>query len=143
MFAFNRKGTVIAEGLKIIGNVSADGALEVNGQVNGDLDCASLTVSPRASINGGIHARRVVVNRKVEKPISGEEVVLKSHAFVLGDIQTESLSIERGAHFEGRSLRPDPTNLPQTQAILNGQGQRVGPAPFKKETGPKTNVVRA
>jgi cytoskeletal protein CcmA (bactofilin family) len=90
--------------------------------VDGDLDYAWLTVSPKASINGGIHARRVVVNRKVEEPISGEEVVLKSHAFVIGDIQTESLSIEGCAHFEGRSLRPDATNLPQTQAILNGHG---------------------
>jgi cytoskeletal protein CcmA (bactofilin family) len=110
MFAFNRKGTVIAEGLKIVGSVSADGAVEVNGQVDGDLNCASLTVSPKASITGGINAVRVVVNGTVEGPISGEEVVLKSHAYVVGDIQTQSLSIERGAHFEGRSLRPKAGN---------------------------------
>jgi cytoskeletal protein CcmA (bactofilin family) len=103
MFALNRKGTVIAEGLRIVGSVSADGAVEVNGQVDGDLHCTSLTVSPKAVIRGGINACRVVVNGKVEGPIKGEEVVLKSHAIVIGDIQAQSLAIERGAHFEGNA----------------------------------------
>jgi cytoskeletal protein CcmA (bactofilin family) len=33
----------------------------------------------------------------------GQEVVLESQAFVTGDIQAQTLLIERGAHFEGRS----------------------------------------
>jgi cytoskeletal protein CcmA (bactofilin family) len=113
MFASKGKTTVIAEGLRIIGSVSADGAVQVNGQIDGDLNCTSITVSPKALINGAIKAQSVVVNGKVEGPISGEDVVLKSHAFVTGDIQAQSLSIGRGAHFEGRSLRPDVTNLRQ------------------------------
>jgi hypothetical protein len=53
-----------------------------------------------------------------------KNVVLKPHAFVTGDIQAQSLSIERGAHFEGRSLRPDATNLRQVEApASNGQGE--------------------
>jgi cytoskeletal protein CcmA (bactofilin family) len=144
MFASKRKSTVIAEGLRIIGNVSADGAVEVNGQVDGDLNCTSLTVSPKAFISGGINARSVVVNGKVEGPISGEDVILKSHAFVTGDIQAQSLSIERGAHFEGRSLRPDATNLRQVEApTSNGHTERVRPAVVKKEEEPKTKVARA
>jgi cytoskeletal protein CcmA (bactofilin family) len=144
MFASKRKSTIIGEGLRIIGSVSADGPIEVNGQVDGDLHCTSVTVSPKAFINGGIKARSVVVNGKVEGPISGEDVVLKSHAFVTGDIQAQSLSIERGAHFEGRSLRPDVTNLRQMEApTSNGHGERVKPAVFKKEDEPKTKVARA
>src|SRR5262249_38246754 len=82
---------------RIIGSVSADGAVQVNGQIDGDLNCTSITVSPNALISGAIKARSVVVNGKVEGPISGEEVALKPHAFVTGDIQAQSLSIERGA----------------------------------------------
>jgi cytoskeletal protein CcmA (bactofilin family) len=144
MFASKRKSTCITEGLRIVGNVSADGAVEINGQVDGNLDCTSVTVSPKAFINGGIHARHVVVNGKVEGPISGEDVVLKSHAFVTGDIQAQSLSIERGAHFEGRSLRPDVTNLRQLDTpASNGRAEPIKPAVFKKEDEPKTKVVRA
>lgn len=128
MFAFYRKGTVIAEGLKIVGSVSAEGAVEVNGQVDGDLYCTSLIVSPKACINGGIHAGRVVVNGKVEGPIHGEEVVLKSHAFVVGDIEAQSLAIERGAYFEGRSMRANGSNLAQIEApITNGRGESIEP----------------
>jgi len=139
MFALNRKGTVIAEGLRIVGSVSADGAVEVNGQVDGDLHCTSLTVSPKAVIRGGIDARRVVVNGKVEGPIKGEEVVLKSHAIVIGDIQAQSLAIERGAHFEGNSRRSEATNLPQTPG--KGHGQAVAAALVKKEAEPKANIA--
>ena len=142
MFASKRKSTVIAEGLRIIGNVSADGVVEINGQVDGDLHCTSLIVSPRALISGGIKARSVVVNGKVDGPISGEDVVLKSRAFVTGDIQAQSLSIERGARFDGRSLRPDVTNLRQVEApAFQGQNERVRPALLKKENEPQTKIT--
>jgi cytoskeletal protein CcmA (bactofilin family) len=101
---FRQKGTIIADGLKIIGSVSAEGLVEVNGYIEGDVHCTSLVVSPQASIHGGIEAERVVVNGRVEGPIRGGEVVLKSHAHVVGDIEHDSLLIEKGAHFDGRSV---------------------------------------
>ena len=101
---FGRKGTIIAEGLKIVGSVTAEGLVEVNGQIEGDLYCTSLIVSPKASISGGVQAERVVVNGRVEGPIHGGEVVLKSHAYVVGDIEHETLAIESGAYFDGRSV---------------------------------------
>jgi cytoskeletal protein CcmA (bactofilin family) len=88
-----------------VGSVTAEGLVEVNGQIEGDLYCTSLVVSPKASIAGGIQAERVVVNGRVEGPIRGGEVVLKSRAHVVGDIQHDTLSIESGAYFDGRSVR--------------------------------------
>jgi cytoskeletal protein CcmA (bactofilin family) len=108
---FKRRGTIIGEGLKIKGSVSAQGLVEVNGQIEGDVHCTSLFISPRAAINGGIEADRVVVNGKVEGPIRGSDVVLKSHAQVVGDVQCQHLAIERGAYFDGRAICSPPTNL--------------------------------
>jgi cytoskeletal protein CcmA (bactofilin family) len=102
---FRRRGTIIAEGLRIVGSVTAEGLVEVNGQIEGDLHCTSLVVSPKASILGGIEAERVVVDGHVEGPIHGGEVVLKSRAHVVGDIQHQTLAIESGAYFDGRSMR--------------------------------------
>ena len=51
MFGSRRGGTVIGDGLKIVGNVTAEGLVEVNGQIEGDLHCTSLTVSPKAQIS--------------------------------------------------------------------------------------------
>jgi cytoskeletal protein CcmA (bactofilin family) len=112
MFALRRRGTVIAEGLRIVGNVTAEGLVEVNGQVEGDMYCTSIIVSPKARIQGGIQAQRIVVNGKVEGPIHGVDVVLKSHAVVVGDIETEKLSIETGAYFEGHSRRSAGSSVP-------------------------------
>jgi cytoskeletal protein CcmA (bactofilin family) len=47
----------------------------------------------------------VVVDGKVEGPIQGGEVILKSQAHVVGDIHHQSLAIERGAYFDGRSVQ--------------------------------------
>jgi cytoskeletal protein CcmA (bactofilin family) len=118
MFALARRGTVIAEGLKIVGSVTAEGLVEVNGHIDGELHCTSLIISRKAHVTGTIAAERVVVDGSVEGPIQGGEVVLKSRAHVVGDIQHQSLAIEKGAYFEGRSV--------QARAANGRQPERVG-----------------
>ena len=110
MFGSRRGRTVIGDGLKILGNVTADGLVEVNGQIEGDLHCTALIVSPKAKIVGSITAERVVVNGKVEGPIQGGDVLLKSQAHVVGDIHHQSLTIEKGAYFDGRAKQTHGTN---------------------------------
>jgi len=100
--------TVIAEGLKIEGKVTADGLVRVNGKVIGDLHCASLIISDRAQITGTVVAESVIVDGLVEGPIRGEDVILKSQAHVTGDIHHTSLTIEKGAIFDGRSKQTTP-----------------------------------
>src|SRR5262245_64217284 len=107
---FKRRGTIIGEGLKIRGTVSAQGFVEVNGQIEGDVHCTSLLISRKAAIIGGVEADRVVVDGKVKGPIRGSEVVLKSHADVVGDVQCQHLAIERGAYFDGRAICTAPSN---------------------------------
>jgi cytoskeletal protein CcmA (bactofilin family) len=104
MFA-KKGGTVIAQGLKIVGSVTAEGLVEVHGQIDGQLNCTSLVVARGAQVTGTIGAERVVVDGNVEGPIHGREVVLKSQAHVVGDIHHQSLAIESGAYFEGRSVQ--------------------------------------
>ena len=130
---FKRKGTIIAEGLKIVGSVTAEGLVEVNGHIEGDLHCTSLIISPKASISGGVEADRVVVNGRVEGPIRGGEVLLKRRAHVVGDIQHQSLAIESGAFFDGRSVRSPQTNVRQAPEKLTARLRRESPAPNGRE----------
>jgi cytoskeletal protein CcmA (bactofilin family) len=46
-----------------------------------------------------------VVDGTVEGPIEGKSVVLKSQAHVVGDIHHQSLTIEKGAFFDGHSVQ--------------------------------------
>ena len=105
MLESKRNETVIAEGLKIIGSVTAEGLVELNGQIEGELHCTSLIVASKAQVAGPITGERVVVDGRVEGPIQGGEVVLMSQAHVVGDIHHQSLAMEAGAYFEGRSVQ--------------------------------------
>jgi cytoskeletal protein CcmA (bactofilin family) len=78
----------------------------------------------RRAINGGVEADRVVVNGRVEGPIRGSEVVLKSRAHVVGDIQHQRLSIEPGAYFEGRSVHSPQTNVRKAPEKLTARLRR-------------------
>jgi cytoskeletal protein CcmA (bactofilin family) len=129
MFSSRDKATVIAKGLKIVGSVTADGLVEVNGRIEGELHGTSLVIARGAHVVGTIAAQRVVVDGTVEGPIQGGEVILKSKAHVVGDIQHQSLSIENGAYFEGRSM--------QARGANGQEPERVG----KKPIGPKSREM--
>jgi cytoskeletal protein CcmA (bactofilin family) len=62
----------IAKGLKIVGSVTAEGLVEVNGQIDGELHCTSLVIARGAQVKGTVAAERVVVDGKVEGPIREE-----------------------------------------------------------------------
>jgi len=125
MFGLKRDGTVIGNGLKIVGNVTAEGLVEINGQIEGDLHCTSLIVSPSAQVVGSITAERVVVSGRVEGPIQGGDVVLKPRAHVVGDIHHQSLTIEKGAYFEGRAAQAYGSNGSQLATIGKNRPREV------------------
>jgi cytoskeletal protein CcmA (bactofilin family) len=133
MFAPRQQGTVIAKGLKIVGSVTAEGLVEVNGQIEGELHCTSLVIARGAHINGVVAAERVVVDGKVEGPIQGGEVILRSQAHVVGDIHHQSLAIESGAFFDGRSV----------QIRRNGQAtEKLEAKSLKQIANPRESLSR-
>ena len=137
MFASKQRGTVIAKGLKIVGSVTAEGLVELNGQVEGEIHCTSLIVSHQAQVVGTVQAERVVVDGSVEGPIRGGQVILKSQAHVVGDIHHQSLAIDKGAFFDGRSVqgnvqREEPEmktarQIPKARETLSSRIERTEP----------------
>ena len=105
MFSSRRRKTIIAEGLKIAGTVSAEGLVELHGEIEGELHCTALRISKKGVINGKIMANDVVVNGTVEGPIDGKHVSLQSDARVTGDVHHQSFAIEKGAFFAGKSIQ--------------------------------------
>lgn len=105
MFGWRRRGTIIGKGLRVVGKVTAEGLVKVYGQIEGELQCATLILSRNAQLSGAIKAGKVIIEGRVEGPIEGGNVVLKSRAHMIGDIHHQSLGIKKGAHFEGRSVQ--------------------------------------
>ena len=105
MFGGRRRRTIIGDGLKVTGKVTAEALIDVYGRIDGEVSCNSLYVSRKAQINGAITATKVVVDGRVDGPIVASEVVLKARAHVVGDIHHQRLDISKGAYFEGRSVQ--------------------------------------
>jgi len=99
--------SIIGEDLSIQGNVSSKGEIQVDGQIQGDVHCGSLLLGDKAQINGSVVAEDVVVRGKVMGSVRGLRVTLQSQSHVEGDIYHQSLAIEQGAYFEGKSRRSD------------------------------------
>jgi cytoskeletal protein CcmA (bactofilin family) len=115
--------SVIGADLQVTGSLVSKGEVTVEGEIQGDINCASLLVGDTARIMGNVVSEDVVVRGRVEGSIRGARVTLQSSSHVEGDIFHKSLAIEQGAFFEGKSRRSeDPVGTaPKTDsALANG-----------------------
>ena len=99
--------TIIGEDLTIRGNVISKGEIQVDGDIEGDIRCGSLLLGDKAQVRGGVAAEDVVVRGHIVGSITGLRVTLQGQCHVEGDIFCQSLAIEQGAYFEGKSRRSD------------------------------------
>ena len=99
--------SIIGTDLTVTGNVISKGEVQVDGVIQGDINCTSLIVGEKAQITGGIVAEDVVVRGRVNGSIRGVRVTLQSTSQVDGDIFHKSIAIEQGAYFEGKSRRSE------------------------------------
>ena len=95
----------IGEGLRLVGDLRTEESLQVDGEIEGDVQCSSLVLSEHGRISGSVMAGDVDVLGHVQGAISGQRVRLRTSARVEADIQYETLLIEQGAAFEGRAQR--------------------------------------
>jgi len=99
--------SVIGPDLVIHGNLSSNGQVQIDGEVQGDIHGTHIVVGERARITGGIVSEEVVVRGHVMGSIRGKRVMLQAQSHVEGDIYHQALAIEQGAFFEGKSRRSE------------------------------------
>lgn len=99
--------SVIGEDLTVEGNIISKGEVQLEGEVKGNVHCTSLVIGDKALVEGGVVADDVIVRGRVIGSVRGHRVTLQSSSHVEGDIFHQSLAIEQGAFFEGKSRRSD------------------------------------
>ena len=99
--------SIIGEDLTIRGNVTSKGEVQVDGEIEGDIRCGSLLLGDKSRVTGGVAAEAVVVRSHLVGSITGLRITLQGQCHVEGDIFHQSLAIEQGAYFEGKSRRSD------------------------------------
>jgi cytoskeletal protein CcmA (bactofilin family) len=104
--------STIGEDLKITGNVSSKGEIHLDGDVNGDVSCVALVLGESARLDGNVIAEDVVIRGRLTGSIRALRVTLQAMSHVEGDIFHQSIALEQGAFFEGRSCRcEDPMQI--------------------------------
>jgi cytoskeletal protein CcmA (bactofilin family) len=99
--------SIIGQDLLITGNLISRGEIQIDGEVQGDVHATNLVVGDTARITGGIVADEVVVRGHVMGSVRGKRVLLQNTSHVEGDVYHQTLAIEQGAFFEGKSRRTD------------------------------------
>lgn len=91
----------ILEEMTVEGDVYGEGALEIGGNLRGNVRCLSVSVGLKAYVEGDITAERVEVLGQVVGNITAKKIICGSAAKVSGDILHSSIHIENGAHIDG------------------------------------------
>ncbi len=112
--------------MKIIGEVSSDEELQLDGDLEGKLTLKNrLTVGPASNVKANIKATEVVVFGTVHGNVEAENrITLRTGANLVGDIKTAGIVIEDGAYFKGGIDISRPENgktTPRTAGAAAGQ----------------------
>jgi cytoskeletal protein CcmA (bactofilin family) len=120
--------SVIGPDLTIMGNLTSNGEVHVDGEVQGDVHATHVVIGEGARVTGGIMAREIVVRGHIVGFLRGHKVLLQATSHVEGDVLHKSLAIEQGAFFEGKSRRSE-------EPLADGaQGHRAPPPPAQPAT---------
>jgi cytoskeletal protein CcmA (bactofilin family) len=94
----------IGLGTRIVGRVSGDGNLVVEGHVEGEISVrGDLTIDSGGSVVSNVDAHAVVVAGSLEGDVNASgTVAVRAGARVRGDLRGTEVTLEEGAQFAGR-----------------------------------------
>ncbi|QUS37101.1 bactofilin family protein [Falsirhodobacter algicola] len=101
----NAAKSVLSSDLRIKGDISSDGAVEILGHVEGTVNARALLVGVDGTLNGTVSAETVEVRGTLEGRISCVNLTLRAHARVTADVTYRMAVIESGATVQGRFTR--------------------------------------
>jgi cytoskeletal protein CcmA (bactofilin family) len=118
--------TILGKSMKIVGEVSSDEELQLDGDLEGKLTLRNrLTVGPSSNVKANIKASEVIVFGTVHGNVEAENrITLRTGANLVGDIKTAGIVIEDGAYFKGGIdiSRPDAEKAaPKSSGAAAGQ----------------------
>lgn len=94
--------SVLGADLAVKGDITASAELHIDGHVEGDITCSGLVQGEASAIHGSIRAQTARLAGTVRGGIEvGQLMVLKT-ARIHGDVKYDVLTIEQGAHIDGR-----------------------------------------
>lgn len=97
--------SVLDKDVAITGTITTEGAIRIEGKVDGEVEARSVTLAKGAVITGGVVADVAVIEGKLVGPLHAREARLTQTAHMEGEVVHSILIIEAGAYFEGECRR--------------------------------------
>ncbi len=98
--------SVLASDLRIVGDITAQGSIEILGDVDGTITAQSLIIGVDGRMKGKITAETVEIRGTTSGKISCANLTLRSTATVKADVNYTTLVIESGAIIDGKFNQP-------------------------------------
>lgn len=102
---FKSMPTIIAQDLKIEGEITSSGLIEIEGFIKGIINGNSVVLREEGFVEGTIIAESLSVRGKFEGNIKAKNINISSKARIVGTIEYDSLSVEDGASIDGQFKR--------------------------------------
>jgi len=95
--------SIIGAGMRVVGDISADGVVKIEGSVSGTVRAAKQVLVARGGeVEGDVVSREAIIGGEVRGAIYAEErVELQSTSVVHGDVHTKRLLIQEGGEMNG------------------------------------------
>lgn len=99
------KPSVISEGFSLVGDITADGALHVEGQVRGTVKTNVVNIGQNGSVEGKVSCRSLQIKGTFLGEADCDELLIAGKARVTGRVTYKTLSVQRGAEIDGTLVR--------------------------------------
>jgi cytoskeletal protein CcmA (bactofilin family) len=112
--------TIIGEGTVCEGKIMSEASLRIEGQVQGDIECAGdITIGERANVQSSITARDIIIAGTVKGNVTSKgKLTIMSTGQLIGNIDVRSFIIMEGGLFQGTSNMKAPA---AAEAISGGK----------------------
>lgn len=134
--------SIIGSDIKVVGNISTPGEIHLDGIIEGDIDCGTLTIGEHGIVTGTVKADTVTLRGTVEGKLKAKTTHLEATAKVNGDVTYGTMTMEAGVQVDGKLIpmkkrvtaqqKPLPTSKDTTKPLDtklssgNGNGKPAG-----------------
>jgi cytoskeletal protein CcmA (bactofilin family) len=122
--------SIIGTGMRVVGDVTADGVVKVEGTVVGTVQAAKqVLVAKGGEVEGDVITREAIIGGEVRGAVYAEErVELQATSVIHGDIATKRLFVQEGGEINGVLRMGEDAGQPPRQGHKPGSTTRQ-PAP--------------
>ncbi|PNX50845.1 MAG: hypothetical protein BV458_12490 [Thermoplasmata archaeon M9B2D] len=105
------------------GEMRTNGALRVDGTLEGNITADWVILGEKANIKGDVNAQNIIVGGKIEGNVRAKGLIeIKNKGKIIGDIVTPKISIVEGGVIEGRTtMQSDSAKVVELQTAEKQQ----------------------